>query len=148
MQFQKKGSSFVPMGKVKARISNILPGQTTGDVLTWEQYDPIGIVAAQATSITTGVTLNTKKGFIQTQIATTAAAGAAVTSFVVSDSFTTTSSNVDASINLYSGALVTNGIPYILITNVTTGSFTINILNNHPTNALNGTLQISFDVKN
>lgn len=100
----------------------------------------------QATSITTPVTINSSIGLITTQT-TTAAAGGSPT-FTVNNNAVTSSSTILVSINDYSGIPATNGLPVILITTILNGSFAINIMNCHSVNALNGTLDIVFQVLN
>jgi len=96
----------------------------------------------QITSLTTGVTLDAPAGVITTFNATTAAAS--VSSFVVSSKAVTANQVVIPSILNYSGTYFTNGVPYVTITGVSAGSFTVNVINTHATNALAGVLKIGF----
>lgn len=96
----------------------------------------------QATSITTGVTLNRRAGTIVTQSAS-AAADAAHT-FTVTNSTVTAASSILVSITNYAGTIGTNGNPQIIVDNKTAGTFDVIITNGHGTNALSGALHISF----
>lgn len=98
----------------------------------------------QATSITTGVTLNKPAGVITTQSAS-AAADAAHT-FTVTNSFVATDSVILANICDYAGTIATNGNPNVIVDNITAGTFDIIITNTHGTNALSGALKIAFTI--
>jgi len=95
----------------------------------------------QTTSITTGVTSNGVAGQITTVTATTASAQ--TSSFTVTNSAVTSSSYVFLQLVSYSGTIYTNGIPLLTVSNITSGSFQINILN-AGANALNGSLVITY----
>lgn len=101
---------------------------------------PKGTVT-QATSITTGVTINTPAGVITTVSATTAAG--ATSTFTVTNAACLATSVVLASW-AYGGTLGTNGVPVVSINSVSAGSFTVNISNVDATNALSGTLKVYF----
>ena len=96
----------------------------------------------QLTSITTGVTINSTSGVITTVSASTAAN--ASDTFTVTNNNVTTSSVILVALQDYSGTFSTNGIPLINADNVSAGSFDVVISNAHGTNALSGTLGISF----
>lgn len=105
---------------------------------------PTNQTVTQATSITTAVTLNYVNGVITTVSATTA--GAATSTFTVNNSKVLSTSIVNASIIGYSGTFTTNGLPVVAVSAVANGSFKINIMNCHATNALAGTLKISIEI--
>lgn len=95
----------------------------------------------QATSITTGVTVNATSGTITT-VSQTIAAGAEAT-------FTVTNSSVAAndSVIVSLASTASAGGPFIVtVTAVAAGSFDISIANPHATNAGNNTLVINFVV--
>jgi hypothetical protein len=93
----------------------------------------------QSTSLTSGVTINSPVGTITTISTSLATQG--------SLSFTCTNSSVDASkyvmanIINYSGS---TGYPSIIIDDVTSGSFLVNVRNNSTSAILNGTIKIAF----
>lgn len=93
----------------------------------------------QATSITTAVTCNASAGYITTVSTTLAANGSAT--FKVNNTHVSTDSCVVANISNYAG---TTGIPVITVDNVAAGEFSITVTNVNDTNALNGTIRISF----
>ena len=99
-----------------------------------------GGTVTQATSITTGVTLNTLSGQITTVSASLAAAAEA--------EFIVTNSNVKATdtviVNL--GSTSSAGTPYALCTRVAAGSFTVLVGNKHASTALDNTLTINFAI--
>lgn len=109
-----------------------------------DQINPTNQTVTQATSITTAVTLNYVNGVITTVSATTA--GAATSTFTVNNSKVLSTSIVNASIIGYSGTFTTNGLPVVAVSAVANGSFKINIMNCHATNALAGTLKISIEI--
>lgn len=101
--------------------------------------EAIGGTVSQATSITTGVTLNKLTGQITTQAASTAAAA--------EDTFTVTNSQVTAKdvvvlSTTYAGA----GTPVVYCSKVAAGSFNITISNLHASAALDAALVINFVV--
>lgn len=97
----------------------------------------------QATSITTGVTLNALSGVITTVSATTAAG--ATSTFTVANSTVAASSVVLLDFN-YAGTWGTNGFPGVQLGTVSAGSFQVVITNSHGTAALAGVLKIHFAV--
>lgn len=94
----------------------------------------------QATSITTGVTLNNRSGAITT-VSTTLAAGAEA-EFVVTNS--TVGANDVVIANL--AATTSAGTPAVVVSRVAAGSFTLQVQNLHATAALDNTLVINFVV--
>lgn len=103
---------------------------------------PANGTVTQITSITTGVTLSQPAGIITTVTATTAALS--TSTFTVTNSFVTDTSNIQCTITDYSGTIVTDGIPLIVAAETKSGAFDIILYNAHATNALNGTLDIAF----
>jgi len=106
----------------------------------------------QETTIYTAVTLNKPKGVINTQNTTTGTLTTGIsTHFTVNNSVVTSSSVVYAHIVNYSGTPTTNGIPVLLVKNITNGAFDIYIMNaSSPPSAtaLSGTLKIYYEVIN
>lgn len=98
----------------------------------------------QATSISTGVTLNAASGVITTVSATTAAQATAA--FTVTNSAVASTSVVLLALGAYSGTFGTNGTPLVSVSSVSAGSFQVTIYNAHAANALAGTLKINFAV--
>jgi hypothetical protein len=94
---------------------------------------------AQATSISTNVLIDAPVGSIQTVSTSLTTAGS--TSFVCYNSSVSSNTLVFANLQKYSGS---QGSPKVHLTNVTTGSFTINIQNVHDTQPLNGFLTIGY----
>jgi hypothetical protein len=101
-------------------------------------------VVTQITSITTGVTLNKASGTITTVSSTLA--GGTATAFTVTNNSVKSNSVILATITGYSGTLLTNGYPILLNVTPSSGSFVLNIMNIHTSNALAGTLKISFTI--
>lgn len=91
-------------------------------------------------------TCNGLRGIVTTGTLTTAAATDA--SFVINDSSVTASSLIQVTDQGYSGTLVTNGYPALMTAVPGSGTITVHITNTHPSNALNGTVQIGFVVLN
>ena len=108
---------------------------TTGDII-------------QASSITTGVTINSTVFTILTQ--TTTLGAELSTSFVVTNSEYTAGTGADViqvTLYGYSGTYGGNGIPVINIEGaLSTGSFNIQISNAHSNNALSGSLRIGVHI--
>lgn len=98
----------------------------------------------QATSITTGVTVNATKGVITT-VSLTTAAGAAESPFVVTNSKVTASSIVLASVEYASGK---TGFPAVLVEAVALGSFKVRLLNAKASGSLNDVVKVHFVVIN
>jgi hypothetical protein len=95
----------------------------------------------QASSATTGVTLDTPSGQITTVSLTTAAL--TTQTFTVTNASVVPGSTVLCTL-LYAGTFGTDGIPVVSVGNVTTGSFNVNVTNVHPTNALANFCKIHF----
>lgn len=98
----------------------------------------------QITSTTTGVTMNSASGVITTFTE----AGAAVTdaAFVLTDSAIVAGSAIQATVNNYSGTIITNGIPTVWVSGIAAGSCTVHVTNVHAVNALNGVVKIGITV--
>jgi len=99
-----------------------------------------GGTVTQATSITTGVTLNKVVGEVVTVSSTLAAAAEAT--FTVTNSAVAAHDGVVAWIKSTSSA----GTPVVFVTAVAAGSFNITISNLHASAALDNTLTIGFAV--
>ena len=97
-----------------------------------------GGTVTQATSASTGVTLNKPCGQITT-VALTTAAGAE-TIFTVTNSFVTAKDVPAVSISTYAGA----GTPIVATKNTTTGAFDIVITNLHASSALDAAVTLNF----
>jgi len=97
----------------------------------------------QATSITTGVALNSSYGRITT-VSSTLASNNTATFTVTNSSVLASTDLIMLTLNGYSG---TNGVPSVRIGTISAGSFTI-VIRNAGTVALNGTLDIGFLVIN
>lgn len=98
----------------------------------------------QDTSITTGVTINSKSGVITT-VALTTAAGAAESPFTVTNSTVTSSSVVLVSVEYANGK---TGFPVVAVEAVSNGSFALKVLNGKASGALNDVIKIHFLVVN
>lgn len=95
----------------------------------------------QSTGITSGVTINSHCGKIVT-VNTNMATGGNF-AFSVSNNKVFAESYVMANIIQYTGS---NGTPAIYVDDITTGSFAVNVMNGHHTQALSGVLHIAFNV--
>lgn len=125
-------------------LRNAMASVTSGDYVTQLGSESVGAVA-QATNITTAVTLNRRKGVITTQAAS--AAASASHTFTVNNTLTTVNSVILVSITDYSGTIGTNGIPEVIVDNKVAGtSFDIIISNTDAADALNGTLTIAYEI--
>ena len=114
--------------------------------------DYIGVrdtVNIYATQTGNSVTINYPIGRLTTASLTTAAAttsAISTTTITVTNSTVTANSIVCASLEAYSGTINTNGFPMIYKITPAAGSFTIQIANFNQTNALAGTVTLSFRV--
>jgi len=126
----------------KSGLSNKEYGVLTAGLVNTSQiaYSNKGAVT-QTGSLTSGVSLNSPVGAIRTVTATLATAGSAM--FTCANSVVTASKYVMANIIDYAGS---NGTPSVIVDNITKGSFAVNVRNSHPTQPLNGTLNIAFQV--
>jgi hypothetical protein len=93
----------------------------------------------QGTSITTGVTIDSPCGYVQTVSTTLATQGQA--SFTVSNAYVDPSSIVIGNIINYGG---NSGSPVAIIDDIRDEAFSINITNVAGAGALNGTISIGF----
>lgn len=99
-----------------------------------------GGTVTQATSITTGVTLNTNSGQITT-VSSTLAAGSNAT-FVVTNSNCAAIDTPIVTLGVYAGA----GTPVVNCVRSAAGSFSVLIQNIHASSALDDTLTINFNL--
>jgi hypothetical protein len=74
---------------------------------------------------------------------TTLAAGSSATATVF-NIYVFSSSTVLVNLVEYTGTPFTNGLPRIWVSNVSNGQFTLVLINEHATNALNGTIKVGF----
>lgn len=124
--------------------------------ITGQALDPANIISTLNTVIgqlngapcvasgATPQTCNGTRGLVTTNSLSTAAVTNAA--FVINDSIVTAGTFVSCNLTAYSGTLVTNGVPVILTCVPGAGTITVNIYNAGATNALSGTLNISFTV--
>jgi len=115
---------------------------TTGTITTLATTTPTvtkGTVT-QATSITTGVTVNASAGVITT-VALTTAAGAQESPFVVTNSAVATTSVVILTTEYANGK---TGTPIAIAEAVSAGSFSVRILNGKASGALNDVVKVHF----
>lgn len=143
--FVKNGTAIY--SREQLRLTNISPGSSPSDVAIISQTELIvpTETVTQLTSITTGVTLNAKKGIVTTFTPSTA--GLAATTFTVTNNLATASSNIEAYVTEYGGTVITDGLPYVFVKNKTAGTFDIIVYNAHATNALATSLKIGFQIK-
>ncbi len=126
--------SFIPNVKIlSAKIDEII-NAVNGTYST----------VTQATSITTGVTVNATQGVITTVSLTTAASTVAGP-FTVTNNKVLATSVVNATIEYANGK---TGFPVCLVENVVAGSFNVRLLNASTGAALNDVVKIHFDVIN
>lgn len=95
----------------------------------------------QATSITTGVTVTDSTGVITT-FAASATAGSIETFTVTFADYCLTTSVVQLQLGAYGGS----GFPNLIVSDVSNGSFDIDIQNIHPTDALDAAVLIYYTV--
>lgn len=158
-----KNVSVFPVAGVSATIDGaaanaafiLEPGQEvtfygqSGTVYLTREGTSQGTISTvtQGSSITTGVTVNSKVGVITTFSASTA--GLASCTFTVTNNKATATSNVRVWIIDYAGTIVTNGVPLIVGTdNHTSTGFDIIYYNAHATQGLSGVLKIGFEIIN
>ena len=98
----------------------------------------------QATSITTGVTINATKGVITT-VALTTAASTVAGPFTVTNSKVLSTSIVKVNVEYANGK---TGFPVILIEGVAAGAFKIRLINVHTSAALNDVVKLHFTITN
>lgn len=102
-----------------------------------------GTAVVQESSNDSPVTVNGQAVTITSFGAYSTAAGAADTPFAVNNSVCTGTSVVIARITSYSGTLGTDGLPDCVVSSVDNGSFTLQVVNNHDSNALDGSVVFS-----
>jgi len=134
-----------------AKITNIRPAYFLGSLLTNPKVlggkiaDIITAITekgtvTQATSISTGVTINKQSGVITT-VALTTAADTDCGSFTVTNNKCYSDSVIDVGV-LNSGT----GAPIVTITSVSNGSFVVKLRNVHSATALNSALSLHFNI--
>lgn len=106
----------------------------------------LGMIYSDSCTVTgaSAQTCNGMRGVVTTGTLTTAAVTAAA--YTINNNKATAASVVLCTLEGYSGTLVTNGIPAIVTCVPGAGTITVNFINVHGTNALNGTLAIGFNV--
>jgi len=99
----------------------------------------------QITSQTTSVTINDYSGSVTT-FELNIPAGVTIT-FNISNDKVRSPDRIIYSIQQFSDIIVTNGIPFLLLTSVgTSNQIRVDITNIHPTNALTGTIEFYFQL--
>lgn len=105
----------------------------------------ISVSVTQTVSNTNSITCNSSSGTILSATNYTLT-GYSNSAFTVLNSLVFSSSVVIVKIINYSGTYTTNGIPHANVNSVTSGSFSIRVVNLHPTNSLNGRITFAFIV--
>lgn len=131
---QKEGSVFWDSRLQGAFLST---GSELAGIAAWVRGDDV----TQITTIATAVATTGTSGLITTVAATTAAD--AVSTFTVTNANVLASSLVVLNLVNYSGAVVTNGVPLLIVSAIDTGSFVVNLVN-VGTAALAGTVSLAF----
>lgn len=134
-------SSTVAVTGTATFNGNVALGNAATDTITM-----IGADVTQATSVTTGVTVNGSSGKITT---VSVSINAAVSNaFTVTNSVVTAASRVYVNVVDYSGVVTgLAGIPYVYVDAIASGSFSI-VVANPGTSTLAGVLIISYLVVN
>lgn len=99
----------------------------------------------QVTSLTTTVATTTPAGEITAFGTLTTGIGLAEAGFNVTNPFVTADSIVIANVTDYSGTVGTNGLPQVIVDNITAGQFQL-VICNGGANALNGTVRIGYTI--
>lgn len=124
------------LGAARTFTAALLSSSATGGI---GYATGAGGAVTQATSASTGVTLNKVTGQITTVALTTAAAA--------EEEFTVTNSTVAATDVIVVGTTYTGaGTPAVSVKGIAAGSFVVNITNLHGANALNAAAVINFAV--
>ena len=89
-------------------------------------------------------TCNATKGAVTTNTLSTAAGSTAV--YVINNNLINSNTILSCDMGAYSGTFFTNGLPQIGSCVAGAGTLTITFINPHATNALNGTIQIFFNI--
>lgn len=108
------------------------------------QKDLDGHTVEQQTNSSTPVTLNTEYGVITTQNITAPANNAQA--FLLNNDKIEPNTQVKVWIQDYSGLYVTQGSPVVVVKNKTAGSIEILVLNCSSTSAMNGIVDIYFEL--
>lgn len=134
---------LLPSTALAAQVSPI-----TGPVDVGNAVGVLNTLASQINGVVCNAsgaspqTCNGTRGSVVTGTLTTAAATNAT--YVINNSTVNAASIVMCDLMAYSGTLVTNGYPMVMVCTPGAGTITVNITNVHPSNALNGTLTIGF----
>lgn len=138
---------------VKTSTSSNIPGQSLEDYVVELLKSPTCCAkhvtlskstVTQATSITTGVTINSPSGVITT-VALTTAANAAELPFIVTNSYVKADSIVLANIVDYDPTTATNDLPLVYIDDITAGSFKV-VVGNGGSGVLDSAVKIAFAI--
>lgn len=100
---------------------------------------------SQLTSLVTAVATTTPAGEITPFASLTTGAGLAETGFTVTNPLVTADSVILANITDYSGTIGTNGLPQVIVDDITAGSFKLIIVNGGA-NALAGAVKIGYAI--
>ena len=116
-------------------------------IVPWPDYILNSMASVtQATSVSTGVTINADSGNI-TMFAGTIAAVTSV-SFTVTNSAVQANSVVTAVVSNFAGTYVTNGIPVAAVQGITDGAFTVVVTNVHASNATGANaIKVAFAIQ-
>lgn len=146
MVFSIRNNPKLIWANQKLRLGNLAAAINSGEatVIDQVQLNTASDSVTQLTSITTGVTLNARRGLITTFTPSTAALSA--TTFTVTCNLASTTANINAYIVDYGGTILTDGVPSVFVKNRTATTFDIVIYNAHATNALATSLVIAFEV--
>ena len=138
---------------VKTSHSSNTPGQSLEDYVVQLLKSPSCCAkyvtlskstVTQATSIVTGVTINSPSGVITT-VALTTAANAAELPFTVSNSYVKADSIVLANIVDYDPTTATNDLPLVYIDDIANGSFKV-VVGNGGSGVLDAAVKIAFAI--
>lgn len=130
---------LVKDGEVITKGDQLYPEK--GNTGLWVETPEVATVA-QATNITTGVTLKSLEGVITTQAASNAAA--AEVSFTVTNPLVEAGDSVVACVGTYGGT----GTPLAYVSAVAAGSYVVTITNLHAATALNDVMTINVAIVN
>ena len=97
------------------------------------------------TEVGNTVTINSNIGTITTDTLTTIAGG--YTFITLNNSNITATDLIQVTAGNYTGVLVTDGEPIVTLSSVSAGVAVFAVKNIHPTNPLNGTVRINFEIK-
>jgi hypothetical protein len=153
------GSVMVAFPATGTTISGSLGEFFDGtSLITWAQVIPGNLIHSSTGAINIGgyielwrtlppsqafgnITADGLRGVLT--FTTTLAAGSSATATVF-NTYVFSSSTVLVNLVEYTGTPFTNGLPRIWVSNVSNGQFTLVLINEHSTNALNGTIKVGF----